>query len=291
MGNNIRTIEMWFRSKNEINSSNSDFISLVARNNGLRLNEDEFDVSFSPVSGSQGKLRFRIDDSAGNEYAVYSDKNSWSANQWYHLAAVVDSANGMMLFIDGKKQMNINSYNSATGSVNKITAIGKWGDLDIRYFEGDIDDLRFSSTAVYSSNFTPPCSKLSLLGSTVGLWDFEETGNVAIDSSTNKYNGQIYGAQRTTVEICDSLTVSTDKHSGNSVNIYPNPAQDYFNVVINQNVFTIMVLDVKGLVVHNEVVNDSMQSIDVSTWSAGIYFLQLLKDNVSIDVRKLVINK
>lgn len=233
VGNDLRSIEMWFRPSVEIDNSNSDFRTLIARNNGQGLNENEFNLFFSPIAGHKGQLGFVIEDNSGNPFGVYSDNNSWDASRWYHVAVTVSPVEGMMMFIDGVKQVDTDAYSAATGTINTLTAVGKWGDEFLRYFEGSIDDVRLSSSAIYTANFTPPCPDLSNTASTVGLWNFNEaSGNSANDSSVNSYNGQIYGAIWDTSKICtDTLASVLDFNTsfGNTVEVYPNPSKGSFH--------------------------------------------------------------
>jgi len=203
-GNQIRTIELWFKPAERIDGSIPDFIGLVARNNGTTVNQHEFDISFRPIYPNNGKLEFRIEDANGNPHQIFSDMNTWNASQWYHVAGVSDTANGMMLFVDGVKQSDVDSYNLPTGSINKITSVGRWGDQDIRHFKGCIDEVRFSSETVYTANFEPPCQDLHVTGSTIGLWNFNEnSGNTAFDMTSNSFNGTIHGASREQASLCN----------------------------------------------------------------------------------------
>ncbi|MCD4681291.1 MAG: hypothetical protein K8S00_12975, partial [Bacteroidales bacterium] len=104
-GNGVRTIELWFRPENDINNSITDYAALVARNNDLS-NEHEITLAFTPSMSDKGKLVFGIKNSMGNLYQVISNSDSWNAGQWYHVAAVIHPTQGMMLFVDGVKQIS-----------------------------------------------------------------------------------------------------------------------------------------------------------------------------------------
>jgi RHS repeat-associated protein len=58
------------------------------------------------------------------------------------------------------------------------------------YFNGLIDEVRISTGALYSSNFTPP-GTLTASSSTKGLWKFD--GQTTSDSSANSNNGSLNG--------------------------------------------------------------------------------------------------
>ncbi|MDP7557823.1 MAG: hypothetical protein QF687_08105, partial [Nitrospinaceae bacterium] len=62
-------------------------------------------------------------------------------------------------------------------------SIGRWAWTgDFRYFDGYIDEVRYSNTAVYTANFTP------------SLAPFSETGSGG--TGTSSYQSDSFTAQR-----------------------------------------------------------------------------------------------
>lgn len=293
VGNGIRTIEFWFRPKNLMNSSTiTEQTALVVRNNGLTLNEHEFTVYFSPVNG---KINFDLEDHLGNIYHVFSNSTSWNAGQWYHVAAVVDASLGMMLFIDGIKQTQTNPYAQATGTINKITTVARWGDLSIRYFAGSINDLRFSTDAIYTNNFIPPCPDLKATTSTKALWNFNEgIGSIATDSSFNSFNGQTVGAVWDTTTICpDTTNIEDDPNEtiSNLLNIYPNPSDGYFYFeLLNQNITNsnLLIYNSLGQIVLEQKHDGYFFELNLKHVAAGIYYYRLIDSNNNTFVGKIV---
>jgi hypothetical protein len=208
-----RTIEMWFKPNVSINSTVNNFRTLIARDNSIS-GTNKFNVSFAPnfatPSSAAGKLGFTLYDNNANRYSIYSNSNLWNANQWYHIAAVVHPSQGMMLFIDGIKQTSVNNYIFAPVQSSNNVTVGSWGNAANRFFEGSIDDLRLSDSALYSSNFSPSCFNLRALFSTTGVWNFDNTSfpNIAIDSSNNQNNGIINGAIKSVEDICKVTTIA-----------------------------------------------------------------------------------
>ena len=49
-------------------------------------------------------------------------------------------------------------------------------------------------------------------------------------------------------------------------------------------------LDAQSAEVHSEAVTGPTQSIDVSGWSAGVYFLHVMNGSTTIDIKKIVVN-
>jgi len=91
-----------------------------------------------------------------------------------------------------------------------------------------------------------------------------------------------------------TLSTSELENSTNEILIYPNPITENkalninFNKAINAH---INIYDLTGkLVLSDEVLNASTQQINISDLNDGIYMIQIVRDNVSI-TRKIVIMK
>jgi hypothetical protein len=202
-GDDLRTIEMWFSPASDINSSITVPQTLICRETSLPNNTNEFSMSFWP---GDGRLRFDMSPSSGSNVSIYSNSATWNMDQWYHVAAVIDGTNGMELYIDGVKQTDVNTgFTSTTGSMTQMTALGVWGQFFQRYYAGRIEDVRLSTDALYSADFTPPCPDAILAASTTGLWNMNEgTGSTIADSSPSGNTGTINGATWTEDLICEN---------------------------------------------------------------------------------------
>lgn len=278
VGDGIRTIELWFKPNTNIDTTLSEISSLVWRD-CCGNNIDEFELAFMQSTHPQkGKLRFNYLEDANNTYTVASDTNFWYMNQWYHVAAVIDPSTGMSLYIDGLKQAETNAYSSATTATGDITAIGRQGFTNARYFNGRIEDVRFSTTALYSSNFAPPCPDIVVAGTSQGVWNFNEgTGTIAIDSTSNGYDGTINGATYVMDSICFTIGIN-EKSDKTQLSIYPNPTTGQFTV--QGATGTIEVYDLFGRLV----LTSTEPQVDMSAFPKGVYIVK-----AGEAVRKLVV--
>ncbi len=210
-GNNVRSVEFWFKLDNRI-TSNITSTKMICGREVSSANTNEWHISFtqSGANSPAGHLRFAVVSSVGNAKDVISNNSSWNANQWYHVAAVIDPVQGMMLFIDGIKQNDTEpSLTSPTPVMNYDFELGRFRGFSNRYFEGDLDDFHLSSTALYTSNFSPPCPDRSPVAGTKGLWNFnEQSGLVAVDSSSTQNNVTISGASWDTSTVCHKAQAS-----------------------------------------------------------------------------------
>lgn len=203
VGNGCRTIELWFKPSVNITSSLSSPKSLVIRdfNNSSGQNTDEFGLYFAPNNWgggiNAGKVMFmrRVGTTL---IEIASDNNFWEAGHWYHICGTIDPASGMKLYVNGVLQQETHASNAPigaqSGAQSDKVAIGKWGNVNIRYFNGEIDEVRFWETERSQQQVRDKmCS--SLTGNEFGLrayWNFDSgSGTTLLDNSTNNYNGTL----------------------------------------------------------------------------------------------------
>ena len=292
VGNNIRTFQCWFQPNQEINGNLSDYQTLIGRDAGLggsTTDHFEFALMFRPsfVSNS-GKLNFYIFDCCGSRHNVFSDSNRWLANQWHHVAAVIDPIKGMKLYIDGIAQSDTNTYFVDTDSINFITAIGRLGFFSSsRYFNGRIDNVEFYSDAVYSSNFTPYCNGTKPISSSPkAAWYFEETsGNVVIDSSGNGYHSIMNGPNRVlSTSVCNNFTVGLEESfkqiKENKLTVYPNPVSTSLSIQFEKDDnYFIEIFNSNGQKIFEKRTITNLTKINSTSFSNGIYYYHINSDN------------
>jgi hypothetical protein len=288
---NIRTIEMWFKPEVNIDAnSNNDYTALIARNN---IGENcEFSVYFSEGIGYDGQLAFGLSITNGDYYTVYSDQNSWTAGTWNHVAATVDNVNGMKMYVNGVLQASTNPYTSAPCAANDITTLGTWGDANIRYFNGSIDEVRLWNFARAQAEVQSDMNH-ELTGSESGLiayYNFNQgesggsnptvislqdlTMNAFVGTLNNfNLNGQVSNW------ICSDVSVPTSLHESSQVeylNIFPNPTSGNINIAIeDEGLFLVQIFDLTGKVVFQKLNHDNKTPIELAQISNGLYIIIL----------------
>ncbi len=295
VGDNIRTIECWFKLDEKISPQLADFSTLLAREiSGTTGNTHEFSFSFQPsFVDNPGTLRFDVDGTFPYR-SVYSDNNSWNIDQWYHAAAVIHPENGMSLFIDGIKQSSSHPRTGATSFSSEITTIGCWGKDFIRFFKGEIDDLRISAEALYDADFTPVCPDLTTQSSDVGVWNFNgSSGHQAIDSSGNLNHGFIVGALKLPADVCIDSTITNIVNSNLAVevNVFPNPSSNHFQFNL-QNLdseeLSLFVYNSIGEQVFVRKEGSNSFAINLSDYPTGVYFYLLKSGADFVDRGQLI---
>ena len=84
--------------------------------------------------------------------------------------------------------------------------------------------------------------------------------------------------------------ISDNTSEINSVSIYPNPTSGRINVVINnnENINDVVVLDLTGKVLMSQSVNSNKASLDLSSYSKGMYLVKVITAEDSY-VKKVVL--
>jgi len=87
--------------------------------------------------------------------------------------------------------------------------------------------------------------------------------------------------------------LSVDQFKSSNFMVYPNPSKGLFNIktVTNQS-FDVMVYDLTGKLIYNKLeaqTNDKLYQLDLSSFSTGVYFLNL-QTNVGKITKKLIVN-
>jgi YD repeat-containing protein len=144
-------------------------------------------MSYDLIIG-EGKVRMDIMQTSGS-YVACIGATAMTTGSWHHIAGIYDGSQ-MRVYVDGvldgSATATMTPGNNATG-----LRIGKSSFLYYpNYFNGRIDEVRVSNTALYTGNFTPS-AHLTATSSTKGLWKFD--GENTNDASASGANGSLQG--------------------------------------------------------------------------------------------------
>lgn len=196
---NVRTIEAWVKLDNPVDNTLANGYCIIGRSGNNLLSTDQFHLGFETNAispGNGGKISFsrRV---GMNNFVIYSDQDTWPANTWIHVAAVLDATDGMKMYINGVEQTETDASTEAilaAPTPGDDATIGKWGVLDVRFFDGDIDEVRLWDDARTENEIRSNlCAKL--LGTVPGLKAYYNLDNVTgtnvPDESTNTFDGTL----------------------------------------------------------------------------------------------------
>lgn len=290
---NARTIELWFNLAEavDINLENEKMI-IGTEIPFPNINEWHLSLTKSGTVNPPGTLRFVMVTDVGEVSQVYSDANSWSADQWYHVAIVIDKNQGMIMFVDGFRQKVVaDSYFDEIESNGVSVEVGRQNTFSERHFQGSIDDLRISDEALYLEDFTPPCPDLIANSKTIGLWNFNENeGPIANDASEHENHGEIYGATWDMALICKVSNHTETLQEIISFNVYPIPSDGLFTFESNMAIDNarILVYSDIGELLKQEVFNKELVQLDLRDKPSGIYYYKIIAGSVELSSGKLL---
>ncbi len=295
--NNLRSIELWFKPTANITSSMpSQSYSIVGRDDGSQLNEYGLLIRGSEYPTSRGCLQFYISENSTYYYAI-SNNSSWSAGTWYHVAATIDAVTGMKLYINGVLQTITDTYSNPIPGASDISTLGRWGGLNMRYFPGRIDEVRFWNRTLTPAEILQkmcywivPANETGL----VGYWKLDEgSGTTINDATTNGNNGVIMGASFVQDDNCFIGTIGINETAApHNVSVSPNPFSSVTILKSSEK------LTNANLIIYNSIGQEVRQVKNISGETvslnrdglpAGLYFIQLSQEGKAIITEKIVI--
>ncbi len=191
-------------------------------------------------------------------------------NTWYNVNLYVDSNKIMKFYLNGKLMSSkpFASFLTSIGGINKVILGTDRYKLD-RYFKGQIDDVRFYSYELSSTEIN------------------------------NIYN---QGLNVCHVTVTDTLIINVNLFNSNPVTfnntlkIYPNPTMDKINIDCGANHASLKNASIRitnslGQAMFDTKINQQNYVVDMSTWTGkGLYLVYIIdsKGNI-VDVRKIVL--
>ena len=161
------TIECWWNSGGDL-STDINFVTLWNYSSSRQawgMYWDADDGNFGLIASTGGDI--------GSTDITYRQAANFEKNRWYHLA-IVRISNTLTLYKDGT---SIGSNSSFTGTIyeNTVDPLVIGGQMDgtsesSKIMRGFISNLRIiKGEGIYTGNFTPPTSELTVTPNTVLL--------------------------------------------------------------------------------------------------------------------------
>lgn len=262
---NTWTLSFWFNSENTSSFEMQNVIGLGSSpasygGAGVQINGG-IAPGQCPIFNTNSNKISLLDASQTCGQTIFS--NTYSNNSWYNI--VIANENG-------DYKIYVNGILSSSGTMNNISVdklfFGNRDGISFQWFKGKLDDIRFYNVVLDSES--------------IQNLNYENICKATVQDTLSIYLSQI-------------ITTVYDKTSAaTTVKVYPNPTDKNLTVSIdnpsNLNGVTLKVIDSQSAVVHNQAVTTATQTIDVSSWSAGIYFLQVINGSNIVDIRKIVVN-
>jgi len=112
-------------------------------------------------------------------------------------------------------------------------------------------------------------------------------GNAYLDTVHGYLNPRMYEV----LDLANNIAIinSVDEKINNSTNIYPNPANNFLNIVsLKSGISSVEIYNLNGQLVLKKEINNNQQTINIRSLESGIYIVDILSENTSVK-RKLII--
>lgn len=188
LGEDIKTIELWFKPDSTIDETNSEFISLFVRNDDFQQNEIQ--MYFSKTGLKPGRIIFGTHSASGAN-TIASDVNQWNAGQWYNVVGVFNSIEGLQLYVNGVRQSETVPVIELPGNRLEEISLGRWGNLNLRQFKGGMDEVRIWNVVLSEMEIRDwMCKKITSshpkYNNLIAYYKFDENeGTTLIDHAGN----------------------------------------------------------------------------------------------------------
>jgi hypothetical protein len=174
------TLEFWAK----ISGGNGELISPI-----MRGGDECGSAAAISIDVYNGSVQFGAIDANGQTQLARAKMNIVDG-QWHHWAGVVGGGQ-MRLYIDGVRVAAHSFVAGATGSTCPLCFAYR-ATHGSCFMDGSIDEIRISSVARYSTNFSPATS-YATDGDTIAYWRFNEgKGSIAHDEN-GKHDGVLRG--------------------------------------------------------------------------------------------------
>lgn len=183
------TVELWVKTPDSAPADIPQRIQTLIGTNTPRANNSALHLYFSDNQGAYaGPTRFQF-ATVGEDGKVYDLYGTTAIEwgKWYHLA-VVRYSGSLRMFVNGKVEGAVTIMPVQAKKIDQRLLFGafvynySWSN----FFQGQIDEVRISSTARYSSDFAPPRLPFSNDANTLGLWHFDEpAGSSHVQDASN----------------------------------------------------------------------------------------------------------
>lgn len=227
------------------------------------------------------------------------------AGKWHHVVMIIKAYNDMKIYIDCVESTGSYSGSGSTTMAYSDSESVIGDDLgnpawpNGTFLDGSIDDFMVWDRALSDFEIQYMCMQ-GTCTSTVNDTIINYVADTSIVTVYDTTKFTVYDT--TTITVTDTLkiyvsdllsTVFDADDAAVIITMYPNPAQKNLTIENNQPSVlsggSFVIYNSLGAIMYSESISGSINSVDASTWTNGVYFLHVMIGGTSIDTRKIVI--
>ena len=246
-------------------TSTSNNTKIMPNPTTTKVNDSTYTLSVTPVTDSIGTVQMKA------MVTDHAQTNIFNNSFVYFNVTIIPYIN---------TPPNINTISNVTTGMNESS---KLQTVDLTGINNGSHTTETTTITVSSSNTSVVRSlKANYTSGSTGTITFYPLalGTDIVTVTLTNNGGTALGGNNTTV-LTFTITVQSIAPTGindvaaqNDMEVYPNPAADYINVVIPDNdVKTITIVDVTGRIVKEETVTSLQFTMNTADLPSGIYFI------------------
>ena len=112
--------------------------------------------------------------------------------------------------------------------------------------------------------------------------------SITVDDTEGEWTWRVEYNGETVEQPFNVQTLSVADPESIGLSLYPNPAQDLLNVKSQLAIDSYQILDISGKIIAGAQTNGTLQTIDVSRLSAGLYFIRITASEGLSEIRRFV---
>jgi hypothetical protein len=124
------------------------------------------------------------------------------------------------------------------------------------------------------------------------IWSDQFVGEADVSvMAINNNNDRTQPSDPLTITVFDCY-VGMEDLSASAVNIYPNPASNYFNITVDETIKTgmeVRIYNALGILVHASSMETSSMKVNTSKFTDGLYMVKLKSDGKTVKTSRLTI--
>ena len=246
-------------------------------------------------------------DEVGQKYYV---DNVLVTEQSYNGTVQATSTNTNLAFgFYPKGACQVDNY--IKGSIDDVSIYNRALDsIEIQnifnYSESSCTDTNYVNVNNYIDIYDTTFIRLADTNYIDNYVDIYDTIRIEVlDTNLITFNDTVYHNvyDTTAVTVFDTLeiylstvlsTVYDESLAASTIKVYPNPTSKNLTVDFdnpsNLSGMSLKILTNQSVIVYQKLITGSTQSIDVNSWTAGVYFLHVMNGSKTVDIRKIVVN-
>ena len=152
------TVEMWIYGRHANSNTGNKVIATNVQDETDTITNHHFEIRWDYYDSSNGQIYWRIGNTS------FQGGTTVAVDTWHHVALVRESDNSVSLYVNGTLSGSSSTLSYQIGnntySINKIN-FGLYPSTGAYDFYQNIDEIRVSTSARYTGNFTPSTSEFT----------------------------------------------------------------------------------------------------------------------------------